>query len=66
MRTLMYKVRNDEGYEFTTTSYAEATKKENHLISTFLVKDDLEDEKTKEKRKNHANKIMELFGIKRG
>ena len=66
MRTLMYKVRNNEGYEFTTTSYAEATKKENHLISTFLVKDDLEDEKTKENKKTHANKIMELFGIKRG
>ena len=65
MRTLMYKVRNNEGYEFTTTSYAEATKKENHLISTFLIKDDSEDEKTKEKRKIHANKIMELFGIKR-
>lgn len=66
MRTLMYKVRNNEGYEFTTTSYAEATKKENHLISTFLVKDDSEDEKLTTARKKHAHKIMEKFGIKRG
>lgn len=62
----MYKVRNNEGYEFTTTSYAEATKKENHLISTFLVKDDSEDEKLTAARKKHAHKIMEKFGIKRG
>jgi hypothetical protein len=66
MRTLMYKVRNNEGYEFTTTSYAEATKKENHLISTFLVKDETEDEKLAATRKKHAHKIMEKFGIKRG
>lgn len=64
MRTLMYKVRDNEGNEFTTTSWEEAKRKENHLIVAYLVKDEIETEKTKEKKRIHAQKIMGLFGIK--
>lgn len=64
MRTLMYRVRDIKGNEFVTTSYAETLKDENRLIETFLVKEDAEDKKLKEKRKLHAQKIMEIFGIK--
>ena len=62
----MYRVRDNKGNEFVTTSYAETLKDENRLIERFLVKDDTEDEKLKEKRKIHAQKIMDIFGIKRG
>lgn len=54
MRTLMYRVRDNRGNEFVTTSYAETLKDENHLVETFLVKDDTENEKLKEKRRVHA------------
>ena len=64
MRTLMYKVRDNEGNEFTTTSYAEAIKEGNHLISHLLVKDGFETEKVRGKKKTHAQKIMDIFGIK--
>lgn len=64
MRTLMYRVRDNRGNEFVTTNYAETLKDENRLVETFLVKDDTENEKLKEKRKVHAQKIMEIFGIK--
>lgn len=66
MRTLMYRVRNTKGNEFVTTSYADTLKDENHLVETFLVKEDTENEKLKEKRRIHAQKIMNIFGIKRG
>lgn len=66
MRTLMYRVRDTKGNEFVTTSYAETLKDENRLVETFLVKDDTENEKLKEKRRVHAQKIMDIFGIKRG
>ena len=66
MRTLMYKVVDDRGYEFTTASYTEATRKENHILCTYLIKDDEENEKVRAGRKLHAAKIMEKFGIKRG
>ena len=66
MRTLMYRVRDNKGNEFVTTSYAETLKDENRLVERFLVKDDTEDEKLKEKRRIHAQKIMDIFGIKRG
>lgn len=62
----MYRVRDNKGNEFVTTSYAETLKDENRLVERFLVKDDTEDEKLKEKRKIHAQKIMDIFGIKRG
>lgn len=65
MRTLMYRVRDNRGNEFVTTSYAETLKDENRLVETFLVKDDTENEKLKEKRRVHAQKIMDIFGIKR-
>ena len=64
MRTLMYRVRDNKGNEFVTTSYAETLKDENRLVERFLVKDDAEDEKLKEKRRVHAQKIMNIFGIK--
>jgi len=64
MRTLMYRVRDNRGNEFVTTSYAETLKDENRLVETFLVKDDTENEKLKEKRRIHAQKIMNIFGIK--
>ena len=64
MRTLMYRVRDNKGNEFVTTSYAETLKDENRLVERFLVKDDTEDEKLKEKRRVHAQKIMDIFGIK--
>ena len=66
MRTLMYRVRDNRGNEFVTTSYAETLKDENRLVETFLVKEDTENEKLKEKRRVHAQKIMDIFGIKRG
>ena len=66
MRTLMYRVRDNKGNEFVTTSYAETLKDENRLVETFLVKEDTENEKLKEKRRIHAQKIMNIFGIKRG
>ena len=66
MRTLMYRVRDAKGNEFVTTSYAETLKDENRLVETFLVKEDTENEKLKEKRRVHAQKIMDIFGIKRG
>ena len=66
MRTLMYRVRDNKGNEFVTPSYADVTRTGNHLVETFLVKEDLEDEKTKEAKRKHAHKIMEKFGIKRG
>lgn len=66
MRTLMYRVRDNKGNEFVTTSYAETLKDENRLVETFLVKEDTENEKLKEKRRVHAQKIMDIFGIKRG
>ena len=65
MRTLMYRVRDNKGNEFVTTSYAETLKDENRLVERFLVKDDTENEKLKEKRRTHAQKIMDIFGIKR-
>ena len=64
MRSLMYKVRDNEGNEFTTTRWEEATKEGNHLISHLMVKDEVETEKVKERKKTHAQKIMEAFGIK--
>jgi hypothetical protein len=64
MRTLMYRVRDNRGNEFVTTSYAETLKDENRLVETFLVKEDTENEKLKEKRRVHAQKIMDIFGIK--
>ena len=64
MRTLMYRVRDIKGNEFVTSSYAETLKDENRLVETFLVKVDTEDEKLKKKKKIHAQKIMEKFGIK--
>lgn len=66
MRTLMYRLRDIKGNEFVTASYAETLKDENRLVETFLVKVDTEDEKLKKKKKIHAQKIMEKFGIKRG
>ena len=66
MRTLMYRVRDIKGNEFVTTSYAETLKDENRLVETFLVKENTENEKLKEKRRIHAQKIMDIFGIKRG
>ena len=66
MRTLMYRVRDNKGNEFVTTSYAETLKDENRLVETFLVKEDTESERLKEKRRVHAQKIMDIFGIKRG
>lgn len=66
MRTLMYRVRDNRGNEFVTTSYAETLKDENRLVETFLVKEDTENEKLKEKRRIHTQKIMDIFGIKRG
>ena len=64
MRTLMYRVRDNRGNEFVTTSYADTLKDENRLVETFLVKEDTENEKLKEKRRVHAQKIMDIFGIK--
>ena len=64
MRTLMYRVRDNRGNEFVTTSYAETLKDENRLVETFLVKEDTENERLKEKRRVHAQKIMDIFGIK--
>ena len=64
MRTLMYRVRDNKDNEFVTTSYAETLKDENRLVETFLVKEDTENEKLKEKRRVHAQKIMDIFGIK--
>ena len=64
MRTLMYRVRDNRGNEFVTTSYADTLKDENRLVETFLVKEDTENEKLKEKRRIHAQKIMDIFGIK--
>jgi len=66
MRTLMYRVRDNRGNEFVTTSYADTLKDENRLVETFLVKEDTENEKLREKRRVHAQKIMDIFGIKRG
>lgn len=64
MRTLMYRVRDNKGNEFVTTSYADTLKDENRLVETFLVKEDTENEKLREKRRVHAQKIMDIFGIK--
>lgn len=66
MRTLVYEMMNAKGNEFVTMNYAETLKKENYLLKTFLVERDLEDKKLKEKRRNHAKKVMDIFGIKRG
>ena len=60
----MYRVRDTKGNEFVTTSYAETLKDENRLVETFLVKEDTENEKLKEKRRVHVQKIMDIFGIK--
>ena len=66
MKTLVYEMMNTKGNEFVTMSYAETLKKENHLLRTFLVERDREDKKLKEKRRNHAKKVMDIFGIERG
>ncbi len=62
----MYRVRDNKGNEFVTTSYAETLKDENRLVETFLVQEDTESETLKEKRRTHAQRIMDIFGIKRG
>lgn len=66
MRTLMYKVRDNMGNEFTTTSYKEATSKENHLICSFVIPTETpEDEKVISARKTRVReKIAKKFGIK--
>ena len=63
MRRVNYVVGTADGKVFSTTSYAEARKDGNHIISTMLTKVDEKTEKQKAYAKWHAGKIHEiLFG----
>jgi hypothetical protein len=64
MRRVNYVVGTADGKIFSTTSYAEAHKDGNHVISTVLTKVDERTEAYKEYGKYHAKKIAEILNFK--
>lgn len=62
MRRVNYVVGTADGKVITTTSYAEAHKDGNHVISTVLTKVDERTDAYKAYGKRHAKKIAEILG----
>ena len=67
MRKVVYKARKaDDGTEFYTTSYREATNSDDRIEKTYLTDADERTEKQKEWTRTHAQKIQEILKAKRG
>lgn len=63
MRQVNYEVMADNGYKFTTTSYAEATRTGNRIIKTFLTEPDRTPEEILAWYAWHRKKVKEKFNF---
>ena len=63
MRTVNYKVRMENGFDFTTTNYAEATGTGNRIIKTFLTEPDQTPKEYLEKMSKHRERIRNKFNF---
>lgn len=66
MRTLNYKVRTENGFEFTTTDYTLAVKGENRILETYFTEVNEKTDKESERAEARARKVREILKNKRG
>lgn len=66
MRTLNYKVRTENGFEFATTDYTLAVKGGNRILETYFTEVNEKTSKESERAEARVRKVREILKNKRG